>query len=921
MKYLAALILAAGSIPAADFATGQAARAVIGQPTFTAQATDPSQIVSEAKGVITTLLGGAGGLAYANGKLFVADSNRVGAAPNNNRLLIFNVPSFLPAPKAEVPQGVRCPLCTSQPDVVLGQVDFTIPDPTTGWGLSQSAMRLATAVATDGTRLAVADTDNNRVLIWNTIPTTNNAPADVVVGQPDFVTGTPNTGTGDVRVPSQKSLRSPEGVWFQNGKLFVADDMNHRVLIWNSIPTSNYQPADLELGQPNFNTAIEPDLTKQSLGAAANTLLNPVSVTSDGVRLFVADLGHNRVLIWNSIPTQNQQPADVVIGQPDMSTAFANYTGSGGMCASNGTDSTGAATYPALCARTLNFPRFALSDGTRLFIADGGNDRVLIFNQIPTQNGVAADLLLGQYDFDVVHTSDTTGAADEARRAASDSLRTPTSLAWDGVNLFVSEPYSRRILVFTEGDHVLPLTAVRNAASLEIYAVGSVALSGTITKGDVVTITIQDAKYKYTVKDGDTFTLVVDGLVAAINAGDGDPNVLATPNFALGTVALTSRIGGAAGDDIKLTASVSTSATIVANTSNANLTGGGDAAKIASGTLVAIFGQNLSDTTTYAPAGSDPLPTSMGGVEVYIDGIRCPLLAVSPTQVNAQVPSEVLDSTSVSAYIRTEHADGTVVTTTAAGVPIVPANPGIFALGGQDPRPGVVLHGSSQATGTVIIEGVAKAGDVATVTINDRKYSYTVVDGDTLYTVRDHLLDQINASDPEVYGLASSQWSYIRLRAQIEGPDGNGIPINASGNEGGSLTMSTTNTALCCANVAGAIVDDDNPAVPGELLTVFATGLGMIQPDEARFAVATGYTYKGPVLNQPNVFVSALAAGKTAGVYFAAMKVGEVGVFQVDLELNPDLPTNPVTQCTIAQDVYVSNIITFPVVNPNAPSQ
>jgi hypothetical protein len=46
--------------------------------------------------------------------------------------------------------------------------------------------------------------------------------------------------------------------------------------------------------------------------------------------------------------------------------------------------------YPA-CANTLNFPRFALSDGTRLFVADGGNDRILIFNTIPTTNGAAAE--------------------------------------------------------------------------------------------------------------------------------------------------------------------------------------------------------------------------------------------------------------------------------------------------------------------------------------------------------------------------------------------------------------------------------------------------------------------------------------------------------------------------------------------------
>ena len=46
----------------------------------------------------------------------------------------------------------------------------------------------------------------------------------------------------------------------------------------------------------------------------------------------------------------------------------------------------------------MDFPRFALSDGTRLFVADGGNDRVLIYNTIPTQNAAAADVILGQPD-------------------------------------------------------------------------------------------------------------------------------------------------------------------------------------------------------------------------------------------------------------------------------------------------------------------------------------------------------------------------------------------------------------------------------------------------------------------------------------------------------------------------------------------
>ena len=47
---------------------------------------------------------------------------------------------------------------------------------------------------------------------------------------------------------------------------------------------------------------------------------------------------------------------------------------------------------------------------------------------------------------------------------------------------------------------------------------------------------------------------------------------------------------------------------------------------------------------------------------------------------------------------------------------------------------------------------------------------------------------------------------------------------------------------------------------------------------------------------------------------------GAVGVYEVQLELNSSMPTDPLTQLTIAQDVYVSNIVTFPVVNSNPPS-
>ena len=53
----------------------------------------------------------------------------------------------------------------------------------------------------------------------------------------------------------------------------------------------------------------------------------------------------------------------------------------------------------------------------------------------------------------------------------------------------------------------------------------------------------------------------------------------------------------------------------------------------------------------------------------------------------------------------------------------------------------------------------------------------------------------------------------------------------------------------------------------------------------------------------------------TANVLYASMKPGTGGIYEVHLELNSDLPTNLLTQLTIAQSYYVSNIITLPVLN------
>jgi uncharacterized protein (TIGR03437 family) len=922
MKHLSIFLLSSLVTFAADFLTGQAARITIGQQTFTSQDTgNPS----------ATQLGAVGGVAYANNTLFVVDSNHIQADPVLNRVLIYqNISQFVPDPTTSVPQqGQRCAVCVGgsnggAANVVLGQPDFA----TTTINLASNGLRTPTGIASDGQILAVADTDNNRVLIWKSIPTVIGAPADLVLGQPNFTTG--KVGLDN------KSFRGPQGVWIQGNRFFVADTQNHRVMMWNNIPSSNNQPADLVLGQPNFNTA--PASTVNDTPAQANNLFSPVSVTSDGQRLFVTDLGHNRVLIWNSIPTQTQQPADVELGQPDMTSSVVNnaFTGSPAssstdttnketpvMCTvSTGTDPANNPTYPARCASTLDFPRFALSDGRHLFIADGGNDRILVYNSIPTQNGQPADEILGQPDQFTDQVSDSTDTFrldSNVLRSSPGTIRTPLALAWDGTNLYVTDPFDRRVLAFTVGVPNIPINGISNAFSLTTYAVGAVNFSGTITANDTVTITINGTDYKYTVVAADTLTTIIQNLADLINGkntGTPDPNVLARPNPGFNELILSAKVGGAAGNSITTTVATSTGAAITVTASSGTLSGGADASEIAPGTLITINGTNLADAAVAAtPDANGNYPSRLGGVELYIDGMRAPLLYVSPTQINAQIPFEVNDANGVSAYVRTVHSDLSVTTTTAIAIPVVPENPGILALGGSDPRPAMAFHASSKAIALVSVDGTIKAGDTATVTIEDRNYTYTVQDGDSLATVRDALIATIDSNpDEKVTASAAGQFTRIILTAKVPGPDGNGIAITASNNTSASIVMTALNPSTCCASVAGAPVTADNPAAPGEVISLFATGLGLTQAADGSFPNNTGQIYTGP----PNVAVAPVdnvqAGGSTANVLSSGLKPGLIGVYEVQIQLSSALTTNPNTQVYMAQNVFTSNIVTIPVV-------
>ena len=971
MKHLGLIFLATVvAFPAhaqVDFLTGQAAREVFGQSTFTNEGTT---------GISAAQLGAVAGVAYANNTLFVVDSNLHGLlSPNNNRVLVYtNISQYVYAPTAEVPQGSGCPVCignasVGQASLVLGQPDFTTA---TNPYTTQFGFRNPTGVASDGKILVVSDTDNNRVLIWKTIPTTIDQPADIVLGQKDF--------TSSAIGLTSSAFRGPQGVWVQGTKIFVADTDNSRVMIWNSIPTANNQPADVVLGEPNFTTA--PPATTSVLPATASNLFSPVSVTSDGQRLFVTDLGNNRVLIWNSIPTQNAQPADVVVGQPNMTSGgdndalpncvvdgtdadgFSTYSaGCQPFCPSVSIDSAGTPVYPVRCGRTLSYPRFALSDGTRLFIADGGNDRVLVYNNIPTTNGVKYDRNLGQVDEfsdQVSNPIDTFRPDANILEAAPNTMRTPAALAWDGTNLYVSDPNDYRVVVFTPGSSNIPITGVTNTYSSATYAVGSVSLGGTVTATDTITIDISSpgvtattcpstglACYTYTVLKTDTLTSITQALADLINgtangttkASTPDPNVIATTDIITGdlyVLNLTSRTPGLNGNNvgysaIAAAASSTGTATETVTAAGSTLAGGAAAEELAPGTLVTIFGQDLADSkATAVPNETGNYPTTFNGVQVYFDGIRSPILFVSPTQINAQLPFEATNSINpnggggVSVFVRTEHNDGNITATTAIGVPMVEENPGILAKPGPQPQVAVAYHTSGNAVAAVAIDGDTTAGDIVTLTIDNNSYNYTVQQIDTLQSLRDALIALVNANTNErVTAAAGGEFIDIILTAKVGGPAGNGIPITVSTSANATEVLDPLDSAMtCCANIAGAPLTDDNPAVPGEVITIYATGIGPVTLEDGLTpAGVTGQVYQGPALNVPSTAVdNAQVGGTTANVLTAGLMPGFLGVYQVQLQLLDTLPTNLFTQMYIAQNVFTSNIVTIPVVAQSPPS-
>jgi hypothetical protein len=299
-------------------------------------------------------------------------------------------------------------------DFVLGQLN-----PDSGGPTGEPDGFAPRSVSVGAGKLAVADPVRNRVLIYDSVPGDGSARPVVVIGQPNIDTTDP--GCDDDR------LRSPGGVHITpDGKLVVADTENSRVLIWEEVPTVDGVAAQVVLGQPDFVSC------DANAGAGATpaqaTLRLPRAVWSDGTRLAVADAGNNRVLLWDAVlmSASTGQLPDRVLGQPNFTSASITST----------------------AANNLIFPRGVSFSGKYLAVADPGNNRVLLWTDWPSQDGQAASTVIGQRNFQLSTRDDLNGDGAADAEPSGQTLNAPFGVTFHQDKLLVIDESNNRLLIF-----------------------------------------------------------------------------------------------------------------------------------------------------------------------------------------------------------------------------------------------------------------------------------------------------------------------------------------------------------------------------------------------------------------------------------------------------------------------------------------
>jgi len=330
-------------------------------------------------------------------------------------------------------------------DGIIGQPDYSSKSPNNG-GLGASSLDGPTGLALDaGNRLYVADTNNNRVLVFDRV--NPDGVADRVIGQPDFVSNTANSGG-----IGAASLHAPRGMVIDDGylDLYIADTGNNRALQYNQ-PLTNPVP-DISVLDPGSVRASAQGFTLDiwGTGIISETVveINGVARTAGSKFLGftqarieaseVVTTGQLTITLRNPapgggvsdpisltvhVPATGDDLADVVLGQRGFTTNWGPFA--------------------PVRADTLFEPAGMVVDPAtgRLFVADNGNARILSWPNSQAQpDGSPADLVIGKPNFTTYFYDAPLGV----------NMGRPVGMALDRAgNLYVTDAQENAVLVYT----------------------------------------------------------------------------------------------------------------------------------------------------------------------------------------------------------------------------------------------------------------------------------------------------------------------------------------------------------------------------------------------------------------------------------------------------------------------------------------
>lgn len=330
-------------------------------------------------------------------------------------------------------------------------------------------------------------------------------------GTQDFDTATASTGTDGFQAVTGIELDTV------NNRLFVADQVTHRVLVFNVDPTTKLPldyTADNVLGQENF--------TGSSSATDADGLSAPIMLAydPDNQFLFVSDRNNNRVVVYDVTSITDGEDALYVYGQANLTSVSANR---GGSAAQN----------------SLSTPDGIELDSTNdlLYVSDRANNRVMVWDtsDIAVGDNGNADYVLGQADF-------TSSSSNRGGSVAANTLSAPGGILADPANnlLYVGESSNfatsnNRILIYDVSTITNGEAAVNVLGQADFTSNSGTASASASRVGPIITDFALDSTNDRLFVTDPAFNRVIVYDVTTITDGEDAVNVLGRADLTTGS--------------------------------------------------------------------------------------------------------------------------------------------------------------------------------------------------------------------------------------------------------------------------------------------------------------------------------------------------------------------------------------------------